>query len=135
VGSVLVDDSSYLTRRRFLVVLAGAAALPLIARWSGGGAPFGSAVTLPGCPRRAQNLLVERDGGGWRLTPTPVDSEGPVFHLNDSAQYIWRKADGRHTLDDLAADLSRTWGIAPSRAGGDVRSCVESLSRLGLISS
>jgi hypothetical protein len=123
------------TRRRFLAAALALLALPLalvgrrLVTW-------GSSPGLPvDLPRRADNLLVEREGAGWRLTPLPANPQGPVFRLNDAALRVWRASDGRHTAADLAAELSRAYGIGAERAQADVLVCLNSLARLGLISS
>lgn len=108
------------------------ATLP-VALWGRGIAGTLGGGALGGHPRRAENLLIDREGADWRLTPVPFDPDGPVFHLNDAAAFVWRNADGRHSAADIAQSLSRAYGISTRRAGVDALACLESLARLGLV--
>lgn len=125
-----------LTRGRFLLAAGTLAASALVLR---GLSPAGLGDGVPAAgaalPRHAENLLIEREGAGWRLTPLPAEPDGPIFRLNDAAVRVWRAADGRHTTADMATELSRAYGISVQRARADTVACLESLARLGLVSS
>jgi hypothetical protein len=77
-------------------------------------------------------VLVEREGAAWRLTPLPLDRDGPVFHLNDTAAYVWRTADGRRSVADIARGLSRAYGVSTRRAH-PIAHLRRILARVGLV--
>ena len=65
--------------------------------------------------------------GAW-VTAVELDGESVLYdetsgglHLLDAvATVVWSRLDGSATLDDLAADLSRTFGTDPDRVRGDL---------------
>jgi hypothetical protein len=65
--------------------------------------------------------------GAW-VTAVELDGETVLYdetsgglHLLDAvATVVWSRLDGTATLDDLAADLSRTFGTDRERVRGDL---------------
>lgn len=84
-------------------------------------------------PRRADNIQEQTSVAGVELRPTPVDPNGPVFHLNRSAAMIWRNVDGRRTVTQLAGLLGAAYGLPAAQASADTIACLETLAAHGLV--
>lgn len=83
-------------------------------------------------PKRAENLVEELRDDGLALRPTPVDSDGPTFRLNESGAFLWRRIDGARTTDVLAAQLGAAYGLAGPAARRQTLDFVGSLMQIGL---
>jgi hypothetical protein len=78
--------------------------------------------------------------GAW-VTAVELDGESVLYdettgglHLLDAvATVVWHRFDGSVTLDELAADLTRTFAADPDRVHGDLLTFVRQLGRQHLL--
>jgi len=78
--------------------------------------------------------------GAW-VTAVELDGEtvlydetSGVLHLLDAvATVVWARLDGTATLDELTADLSRTFATDPARVRGDLVAFARQLGRQHLL--
>jgi hypothetical protein len=78
--------------------------------------------------------------GSW-VTSVELDGESVLYdetsgvlHLLDAvATVVWDRLDGTATLDDLAADLSRTFATDRRRVRGDLVAFARQLGRQHLL--
>lgn len=80
-----------------------------------------------------------RRGEIWKQTAehgTAIyEPETDGLHLlNSSALAIWELCDGRTTPEEMAEAISELTGLGVEVAAQDVRSALETLSELGLVS-
>ena len=125
------QPGSVMTRREFLAAACvGAVALAIWRRSAGTGTPA-TAGTLR--PKRADNLLEDPHGAGLHLRPTPVDDQGPTFRLNGPGAFVWRRIDGKRSVDALAAQLGAAYGLPSVAAQADTLALLASMMRIGLV--
>ena len=86
-------------------------------------------------------------GGGFVPQPRPdlavAEFDGEVVlydrrarqahHLNATASVIWQCFDGEGNLDELIADLSEAYNLAPDVIGPDVTGLAQDMGRAGLL--
>ena len=58
---------------------------------------------------------------------------GYVHQLNATASQIWRACDGRHSAEDIAAQVTERFEIAPEAVLLDVTTAIAEFERLGLL--
>jgi PqqD family protein of HPr-rel-A system len=58
---------------------------------------------------------------------------GYVHQLNATASQIWRACDGRHSVEDIAAQVTQRFDIAPDAVLRDVHTALAEFERLGLL--
>ncbi|MDX1614213.1 MAG: PqqD family protein [Candidatus Promineifilaceae bacterium] len=80
-----------------------------------------------------------RDGLIWQTledgTVVVSVEEGRVRVLNEAGTLIWHMIDGRHTLQQMAENLSQSYeGLTVEAAERDITLFVKSLAERGLIS-
>jgi len=68
---------------------------------------------------------------GQAVILTTVDRT--LHTLNSSATFIWTRADGEHTLQDIAEELPRAFAVSPEIARAEVLAFVEEAMRQGLL--
>lgn len=56
-----------------------------------------------------------------------------IHQLNESAAYIWKHCDGRHSAPEIARLLTEVYDIPVSVAEPDVMRTVNDLAMLGLL--
>jgi len=131
VAAVVRQPGSALTRRAFLLAACGGVlALALGHRLAG------ASTHTPGGgfrPERADNLIEEPRGAGLALRPTPIDDQGPTFCLNGPGAFVWRRIDGKRSVDVLAAQLCVAYGLTPSAARTDTLTFLGSMMQIGLV--
>jgi hypothetical protein len=82
---------------------------------------------------RARTDLITQDVAGEIVI---LDQQrNQVHRLNASASLIWRQMDGRASLEELAAALSRHFEVTTAQATDDVARVVEGLDRAGLLTT
>lgn len=120
------------SRRTFVATLGlgiGAVALRVLAgnlvprRPNASGAPV---------PRRAASLSATMTESGLELRPLPLEDDGPIYRLNETAAHIWDRADGRHTILEISQSVAEQFGAPPARALRDTVAFLQSLSSAGL---
>ena len=60
--------------------------------------------------------------------------EGKVHVLNSIAYTIWKQCDGKHTIGEIAKELTETFQVDEQTALKDVNKSVEEFQGLGLLS-
>ena len=73
--------------------------------------------------------LVEVDSEAVLLDP----STKQTHQLNATGTILWYALDGTKTVDELAADFGRAFGVDESQVRADVEAFVDELSRTGLL--
>ena len=58
---------------------------------------------------------------------------GYVHQLNATASQIWRACDGRHSVEDIAAQVTERFDSAPEAVLRDVATAIAEFERLGLL--
>src|SRR5215207_2690811 len=58
---------------------------------------------------------------------------GYVHQLNATASQIWRACDGRHSVEDIAAQIAELFESAPEAVRRDVVTALADFERLGLL--
>ena len=61
--------------------------------------------------------------------------KGQVHRLNPTAAYVWNCCDGRHTPTEIAKNLADDFDRAQDAVYSDVVQVIDTMSRLGLLSS
>jgi len=75
------------------------------------------------------------------ITATEIEGEivayspkpGKGYHLNDSAAWLWKHCDGRHGVDELAAQMRQEFDCAGADVSSDVIKTLQELLASGLI--
>jgi heterodisulfide reductase subunit B len=62
---------------------------------------------------------------GEMVIVTPLDS--CMHTLNDVGAFIWERADGQHTVQQIIEELCETYDVAPEVAKADVIEFVQEL--------
>lgn len=131
VATALGRPGSTLNRRAFLLAaLGGALALATGRRLADAGAPATVGVLRP---KRADNLVEEPLDAGVDLRPTPLDKQGPTFHLNGPGAFVWRRIDGERSVGLLARELGAAYDLPPDVARADTLAFLRSMTRIGLV--
>lgn len=68
---------------------------------------------------------------GEAIVITPHDST--LHTLNDTATYIWDRADGSRRLSDIAAEMLETFEVEETALRADAESFVEEAVQKGLM--
>ncbi len=83
-------------------------------------------------PRR-RNHLIARGLDGETLLYDPVARR--THRLNPAAAVLWQTCDGRHSVDQLAAELTRHFEVAFEVALRDVRTALRQLEQENLLAA
>jgi hypothetical protein len=75
--------------------------------------------------------LAWREIDGEAVIISPEDSH--VHELNETASLIWKNADGKHSLDEIAHVLAASYDVPLLVAKVDVGELIEALSAKGLL--
>jgi hypothetical protein len=131
VAAALRQPDSALTRRAFLFAACGGLLALAVGRRL---VDAGERGTLGGfIPKRADNLIEEPRGAGLALRPTPIDDQGPTFRLNGPGAFVWRRIDGKRSVNVLAAQLGAAYGLTPAAARTDTLTFLGSMMQIGLV--
>ncbi|MGD0399266.1 MAG: PqqD family protein [Syntrophobacteraceae bacterium] len=85
--------------------------------------------------KRKDDLLLQNVGGQDLLVPLGskvLDMNGMVV-LNPTGRYIWELLAEDRSLEDLVTAVVARFKVGADRAGADVRTFVDDLSRKGWI--
>jgi len=85
--------------------------------------------------KRKDDLLLQNVGGQDLLVPLGskvLDMNGMVV-LNPTGRYIWELLAEDRSLEDLVTAVVARFKVGADRAGADVRTSVDDLSRKGWI--
>ena len=58
-----------------------------------------------------------------------------VHRLNTTAAYVWNSCDGRHTPSEIATNLASDFDRAQDAVYGDVVEVLNTMTRLGLLTT
>jgi len=83
------------------------------------------------CPERNPKLAW-REIDGEAVIISPEDSH--VHELNETASLIWKRADGKHDVNEIAAAVSEEYDVPVAVAETDVRDLISTLEQKGLLS-
>lgn len=75
--------------------------------------------------------LAWREIDGEAVIISPDDSQ--VHELNETASVIWKIADGKHSVDQIAEVVAEGYEVPLEVAQADVRELIEMLSAKGLL--
>ena len=86
---------------------------------------------------KSLDSIVSRNGNfAWRIVEGNafiVDSGGNMLHeLNETGSRIWKLMDGRHTLKEIASEISREFDTDQLAAEKDVVEFISELEKKGL---
>jgi phosphatidylserine decarboxylase len=84
------------------------------------------------CPERNPKLAW-REIDGEAVIISPEDSH--VHELNETASVIWKNADGKHTMEQIAAAVAADYDVAVPVARRDVQELISALSEKGLLTA
>jgi hypothetical protein len=82
------------------------------------------------CPERNPKLAW-REIDGEAVIISPEDSH--VHELNETASVIWKNADGKHTVEEIAAVVAADYDVPVAVARQDVHDMISTLSEKGLL--
>ena len=82
------------------------------------------------CPQRNPKLAW-REIDGEAVIISPEDSH--VHELNETASVIWKHADGKHTVEEIAAAVADEYDVPIPVAQRDVKELIFALSEKGLL--
>jgi coenzyme PQQ synthesis protein D (PqqD) len=82
------------------------------------------------CPERNPKLAW-REIDGEAVIISPEDSH--VHELNETASLIWKHADGKQSVDEIAARVATEYEVAIQVARADVRELIAALSAKHLL--
>ena len=75
--------------------------------------------------------LAWREIEGEAVIISPEDSH--VHELNETASLVWKRADGKHSADELARVVVESYDVGLAAAKADVDELIEALSVKGLL--
>ncbi len=84
------------------------------------------------CPQRNPKLAW-REIDGEAVIISPADSH--VHELNETASLIWKNADGKHTVEEIAAAVAADYDVSVAVARRDVQDMIIALSEKGLLAA
>jgi SynChlorMet cassette protein ScmD len=74
-------------------------------------------------------LVLREEFDDWAILFDP--DTGNAFGLNPTTVFVWKRLDGKHTLDEIVEELQGACDLVPDEAPGHVREFVESLIEKG----
>ena len=83
-----------------------------------------------GKPVANQVVVLREEFDDWALLFHP--DTGEALGVNPVGVFIWKHLDGKHSLAEIAAQISASFEAVPSEADAHVREFVEDLVRRGL---
>jgi len=86
---------------------------------------------MTGHPLRRGELVQSASSEGWTVYQPETDS---LHVLNDSARAIWELCDGETSPSEMATAISELTGLSVEEATRDVRSALDQLESLSLVS-
>lgn len=86
---------------------------------------------MTGHPLRRGELVQSASSEGWTVYQPETDS---LHVLNDSARAIWELCDGQTSPSEMAIAISELTGLSVEEATRDVRSALDQLESLSLVS-
>jgi Coenzyme PQQ synthesis protein D (PqqD) len=79
---------------------------------------------------KAENLEVNEVPDGYVIYEGDQDR---VHYLNKTAAVVFELCDGEHDIDDIVLRVAELFNLEATACDNQVRTCVESLSKEGLV--
>lgn len=76
------------------------------------------------------SVVLREEFDDWAVLFDPDSGDG--FGLNPVSVFIWKRLDGRHTVEDILAQVNENCEGVPEDAEGYVRAFVQELVERGL---
>lgn len=74
-------------------------------------------------------IVFREEFDDWAILFDPDTGDG--FGLNPVGAFIWKRLDGRHTLQDILEELRETCEDAPENAAQEIKDFIEELAGKG----
>lgn len=88
-------------------------------------------MTVPTNPIVNPNVVLREEFDDWAVLFDP-DTANAVG-VNPVGVAIWKRLDGKHTLDQIAAEIRETFSETPEKVDEDVAAFVQQLVDAGMI--
>ncbi len=75
-------------------------------------------------------IVLREEFDDWAILFNPDTAD--VFGMNPVCVFIWKRLDGRHTMDDILTDLRKACKSVPDEARKHVKAFIEDLLGKGL---
>lgn len=76
-------------------------------------------------------IILREEFDDWAILFDP--DTGHAFGLNPVSVFIWRRLDGKHTVQDILKELKASCREVPPEAEAHIQEFIEDLSRNGLV--
>jgi len=87
-------------------------------------------LTSSGKPIANPSIVFRDDFDDWAILFDP--DSGESFGLNPVGVFVWKKLDGKHTVDDILVELRENCEDVPEEAEDDLEEFVDDLVKQGL---
>jgi SynChlorMet cassette protein ScmD len=84
-------------------------------------------------PLANPSIVLREEFDDYALLYNPDKTE--VFCLNPVGVFLWKRLDGRHSIEDLLKELRSGCKDLPEAAGEDLKAFIDDLSQRGLINA
>ena len=75
-------------------------------------------------------VVLREEFDDWAILFDP--DTGEAYGLNPLSVFIWKRLDGRHTIDDILKEIRRECPDAPAEAAQDLKAFIEAVVNNGL---
>ena len=76
-------------------------------------------------------IVLREEFDDWAILFDP--DTGDAFGLNPIGVHIWKRLDGKHSVNDILKDLQEGLEDVPEEAEGDLQEFVDDLVQRGLV--
>jgi SynChlorMet cassette protein ScmD len=76
------------------------------------------------------SIVLREEFDDWALLYNPNDGE--AYGINPTGVFIWKRLDGKHTVDQLLEELRAGCGAVSGTAASEVKTFMEDLVKKGL---
>jgi SynChlorMet cassette protein ScmD len=82
-------------------------------------------------PMASQRVILKEEFDDWG---TLVDSEsGTSFAINPISVFIWKRLDGKNSIEDIIGEIRSSYGNVPADAGERLKAFIKSLEDKGFV--
>ncbi len=78
-----------------------------------------------------KTIVFREEFDDWAVLFNPDTND--VFALNPVSIFVWRRLDGKHTIDDIYNEMLSEFNNIPEEAMDQIKSFISDLSKQGLI--
>lgn len=75
-------------------------------------------------------IMLREEFDDWAILFDP--DTGHAFGINPTGVFVWKRLDGRHTIQDIFSELQQSCEDVPGEAHHHIQAFVDSLLRNGL---